>query len=194
MYYYRPNPKAASCTDALAKPTGADFVADAVFAIALLTAPGTVVITSGYGAPVRVDVPAGATTVSAPMGVGAQTFVLERGGATVLSGTGTLEVSDACTVRLSAPLLLFPAAVLTSLIGRSTTLMFSSGRSFNAVERALDLDSRRICLLHYPSSYVRRLLVFISLLSMCCSTKPRLRELRGRDAPTAIRASARYSG
>ncbi|KZV91681.1 glycoside hydrolase family 71 protein [Exidia glandulosa HHB12029] len=99
VYYYRPNPKDAPCSDPLQKPDGADLVADAVFAIALLTAPGTVVITSGANAPVRIDVPAGATTVSAPMGVGKQVFALERGGAAVFSGTGLLEVSNACTVN-----------------------------------------------------------------------------------------------
>ncbi|KAH7093900.1 glycosyl hydrolase family 71-domain-containing protein, partial [Auriculariales sp. MPI-PUGE-AT-0066] len=99
VYYYRPNPKGASCTDPVAKPNGADFVADAVFVIAMATAPGKVVITSGGNAAVEIDVPAGITTVQAPMGVGKQSFAFTRDGATVMNGDSDLEITETCEVN-----------------------------------------------------------------------------------------------
>lgn len=45
VYYYRPTPKDAACSDSVPKPNGADFDSDEVFVIALTTSPGNVVIT-----------------------------------------------------------------------------------------------------------------------------------------------------
>lgn len=101
VYYYRPNPKGASCTDAVGKPNGADFDGDSVFVIAMLTAPGKVVITSG-GSTVELEAQAGITTLSAAMGLGKQTFALARDGATVISGDSELEITDTCEVRVYA--------------------------------------------------------------------------------------------
>ena len=81
--YYRPNPKGLTCSDSVPAPTGFTYPDDSVFVIAMLTGAGTVVITSGSNAPVSINVPAGVTTVSAPMGVGVQSFELQRSGASV---------------------------------------------------------------------------------------------------------------
>jgi len=98
VYYYRPSPKNAVCSDSVPKPTGSDFDTDQVFVIAMLKSPGTVVITSGNNIPVPINVPAGITTVSAPMGVGTQTFALSRNNVNVFSGNGGLGISNDCTV------------------------------------------------------------------------------------------------
>jgi hypothetical protein len=46
VYYYRPTPKGATCSDTVAgQPTGFDFDADSVFVIAMLKSAGTVTIT-----------------------------------------------------------------------------------------------------------------------------------------------------
>lgn len=98
VYYYRPQSKSLQCADSVPPPEGADIVADDVFVTAMLTAPGTIVITSGGNAPVSIDVEAGIHTVSAPMGVGKQTFALVRGGATVMQGDGYQEIKGSCDV------------------------------------------------------------------------------------------------
>ena len=56
-------------------------------------------LSSGSNSPVSIDVPAGITTVSAPMGLGSQVFSLIRGGSTVMTGTGDLQISSECTVN-----------------------------------------------------------------------------------------------
>jgi glucan endo-1,3-alpha-glucosidase len=56
-------------------------------------------LSSGYNSPVSIDVPAGITTVSAPMGLGSQVFSLSRGGSAVMTGTGGLKISSDCTVN-----------------------------------------------------------------------------------------------
>ncbi|KZV81222.1 hypothetical protein EXIGLDRAFT_389280 [Exidia glandulosa HHB12029] len=98
VYYYRPSPKGATCSDPVAVPNGADFDGDSVFVISMLTAPGKVTITSG-GTTVELDAPAGVTTLSAPMGVGKQAFALSRDGASVLSGTSDRDISEECEVN-----------------------------------------------------------------------------------------------
>jgi len=99
VYYYRPNPKDAACSDPVPKPTGSDFDQDSVFVIAMVQQDATVVITSGSNAPVSIDVKAGISTVSAPMGTGTQTFALQRSGNNVFSGNGGLGISNDCTVN-----------------------------------------------------------------------------------------------
>ena len=46
MFYYRPYPKDAVCSDYIPRPTGWQFVQDAVFVVTLLKTPGTLIITS----------------------------------------------------------------------------------------------------------------------------------------------------
>ncbi|KAF7975500.1 hypothetical protein HWV62_9427 [Athelia sp. TMB] len=97
VYYYRPNPKGAGCSDPVTQPTGYTYDGDSIFVIALVKTAGTVVITSG-GASTSISVPAGITTVSAPMNTGVQSFALTRSGSTVLSGTSSLQVTSSCSV------------------------------------------------------------------------------------------------
>ncbi|KAH7104525.1 glycoside hydrolase family 71 protein [Auriculariales sp. MPI-PUGE-AT-0066] len=96
--YYRPNPKDTECSDAVGRPTGSELVSDSVFVIAMLTQPGTVVIKSGSNAAKTFDLAAGVHTVSAPMGLGVQSFELKNGDSSVLSGQGDLEIKDSCSV------------------------------------------------------------------------------------------------
>ena len=72
----------------------------------MLKQAGKVTITSGGNQARQFDLPAGVTTISAPMGVGAQAFKLERSGASVLSGTGSLQISNSCTVSDMFPVAL----------------------------------------------------------------------------------------
>ncbi|KAJ6515281.1 glycoside hydrolase family 71 protein [Mycena sanguinolenta] len=98
VYYYRPTPKNAPCTDTVAsQPTGFQFANDDVFVIAMLASAGTVTITSGSNAPVIFHLPAGITTIAAPMGLGTQTFALSSSTAD-FGGTGGLKITDVCSV------------------------------------------------------------------------------------------------
>ncbi|KAK6967116.1 glycoside hydrolase family 71 protein [Favolaschia claudopus] len=98
VYYYRPNPKGATCSDTVdGQPTGFQYADDLVFVIAMLKSAGTVTITSGSNAPKTFQLSAGVHTVAAPMGVGAQKFALASS-TTNISGTGGLQISNQCTV------------------------------------------------------------------------------------------------
>ncbi|KAJ6462283.1 glycoside hydrolase family 71 protein [Mycena vitilis] len=98
VYYYRPTPKGASCSDTVAaQPTGFDFDADEVFVIAMLKSAGTVTITSGSNAPVSFSLAAGVHTVAAPMGLGTQQFALSSSTANI-NGAGGLQITNQCTV------------------------------------------------------------------------------------------------
>ncbi|KZV79724.1 glycoside hydrolase [Exidia glandulosa HHB12029] len=96
VFYYRPYPKDAQCSDPVPRPTGWQFVADAVFVVALLKTPGTVIITSGANVPVSVEAQAGIHTYSAPMALGKQRFQLVRGNVSVIDVAGPLQISSAC--------------------------------------------------------------------------------------------------
>ncbi|KAF3158433.1 hypothetical protein TWF106_002602 [Orbilia oligospora] len=99
VYWYRPHPKAATCTsDTLGRPNGADMLYDNVYVTTLLTAPATLVVQSGSNSVVRINVPAGVLTSNVTMGIGAQRFSLERGGQVIMGGTGGLEIKNSCTV------------------------------------------------------------------------------------------------
>ncbi|KAH7100577.1 glycosyl hydrolase family 71-domain-containing protein [Auriculariales sp. MPI-PUGE-AT-0066] len=98
VYYYRQQSNSLQCSDPVPTPTGASLMADSVFVTALLTEPGSIIITSGGNAPVSIDVDAGVHTVSAPMGVGKQSFQLVRGGNAILSGDGYRDIRDSCDV------------------------------------------------------------------------------------------------
>lgn len=91
VYWYRGSPKAACGSF-----DGIDTLQDAVFVVALLKTPGTVSISSGANTQ-TFDAPAGASAFQLDMGVGKQTFSLTRDGAPVLSSTGALEISNACS-------------------------------------------------------------------------------------------------
>lgn len=97
VYWYRPSPKAACGAF-----DGIDTLQDAVFVVALLKSPGTVVVGSG-GNSQSFEAPAGASAFQVGMGVGKQTFALQRDGAQVLGATGGLDISENCSpVNLNA--------------------------------------------------------------------------------------------
>ncbi|KAF9730978.1 hypothetical protein PMIN02_008903 [Paraphaeosphaeria minitans] len=97
VYWYRPTPKAACGAF-----DGIDTLQDAVFVVALLQSAGSVTVTSG-GNTQTFDAPAGASAYQVAMGTGAQTFALSRNGASVLSATGGLEITENCSpINLNA--------------------------------------------------------------------------------------------
>ena len=97
MYWYRPTPKGVVCTgDTLSAPMGADMLSDSIFIATMLTSPATLTVQSGNNAPVDIEVPAGIVTSNVTMGVGGQSFKVARGGQTILSGQGGLDVKDSC--------------------------------------------------------------------------------------------------
>ena len=111
IYWYRRTPRGLDCdaTDTTynqpannasgnyfeGRPDGWQSMQDEVFVVTLLTAAGSLTVNSGGNVQTQA-VPAGANLVSVPMGVGAQSFSLSRGGATVLSGTSLMEIEDVC--------------------------------------------------------------------------------------------------
>jgi hypothetical protein len=101
IYWYRPTPGSINCdaTDTAGRPDGWNQMADSVFVVALLTSPGTVVVSSGPDT-TTFSAPAGATAFEVPMRVGAQQFTLKRGSQTVLSGRSLRDVSDVCPCGL----------------------------------------------------------------------------------------------
>ncbi|KAF3906794.1 hypothetical protein AA313_de0208003 [Arthrobotrys entomopaga] len=97
VYWYRPTPKGVTCTsDTLGRPNGADMLYDQIYVTTLLTSPATLTVQSGINTAVSINVPAGVVTSNFTMGVGAQTFSLQRGGQTLLSGIGGLEIKNTC--------------------------------------------------------------------------------------------------
>ena len=97
VYWYRPTPKDVACSqDPLGPPDGVEMISDSIFVTTLLTEPGTLTVTSGSNSPVSVEVDAGIVTTTIPMGVGAQSFAVSRGGEDVLGGDGELEIKDSC--------------------------------------------------------------------------------------------------
>lgn len=112
FYWYRPHTNTLDCdsTDTTmnavgannasgnffeGRPNGFHTMEDAVFVVTLLTAPGTVTVTSGNSA-VTYNAPAGAFAKSVPMAVGSQSFALKRQGAPVFSGTSQRDVVEEC--------------------------------------------------------------------------------------------------
>lgn len=107
IYWYRPTPKDVNCdaTDTTmgsaniphGRPDGWQSMADSVFVVSLLQSPGTVIVTSGDNTqPHTFDAPAGARAFSVPMGVGAQTFALQRNGQVVMEDTSMKDIVDEC--------------------------------------------------------------------------------------------------
>ena len=111
VYWYRPTPQTVNCdsTDTTTvpggdnstgnyfngRPNGAESMADSVFVVALLTAPGKVTITSGSNVQ-SFDAPAGASSFTVPMGTGSQKFALDRNGANVFAETSLKDISAGC--------------------------------------------------------------------------------------------------
>ena len=111
VYWYRPTPRTVNCdsTDTTTVPggdnstgnyfnglpNGADSMADSVFVVSLLTAPGKVTITSGSNVQ-SFDAPAGASSFTMPMGTGSQKFALDRNGANVFAETSLKDISAEC--------------------------------------------------------------------------------------------------
>ncbi|KAF9885480.1 hypothetical protein FE257_012916 [Aspergillus nanangensis] len=113
-YWYRPAPRNVNCdaTDTcmvpanngsgnyfMGRPDGWQTMEDVVFAVSLLTSKATVKVTSG-GNTKTFDAPAGASLWQVPMGVGSQSFAVERDGKTVLSGTSPKDIIDGCVCGL----------------------------------------------------------------------------------------------
>ncbi|MCJ1231536.1 hypothetical protein MMC12_008213 [Toensbergia leucococca] len=110
IYWYRPTTQSPNCdsTDNTmgqvaasvvdythGRPDGSEDMQDQVFVVTLLKSPGTIKITSG-GATKSFPAPAGANSYSVPMGVGQQSFTLERNGQTILDGTSLKDIVDTC--------------------------------------------------------------------------------------------------
>ncbi|GMF73179.1 unnamed protein product [Aspergillus oryzae] len=97
VYWYRPTPKNVACTnDPLPQPNGVNMLHDSVFVATMLTKPATLTVTSGSNPPVSIEVPAGIVTSNISMGVGVQKFSVARGGQSIMSGQGGLEIKDNC--------------------------------------------------------------------------------------------------
>ncbi|EAU35458.1 hypothetical protein ATEG_03656 [Aspergillus terreus NIH2624] len=111
IYWYRPTPRDIDCdsTDTTVtgspgnasgnffrgRPHGWESMRDEVFVVSLLTAPGTVEVTSGSNTH-RFDAEAGAHAFSAPMGIGPQKFALKRDNKTVMADTSLKDIVDTC--------------------------------------------------------------------------------------------------
>ncbi|QQK40795.1 Glycoside hydrolase, family 71 [Penicillium digitatum] len=114
VYWYRPAPRGVNCdsTDTcmvpanngsgnyfMGRPDGWQSMADSVFVVSLLTSPAKVQVNSG-GTIYNYDAPAGASAKEVPMGVGAQSFAVIRGGKSILSGTSLKEIINGCVCGL----------------------------------------------------------------------------------------------
>jgi hypothetical protein len=110
IYWHRPSAKSIDCdaTDTTmvaasngsgnyfqGRPDGWESMKDNVFVVSLLTAPGTVSVTSGDNTQ-TFEAPAGASVFEVTMGVGQQQFALTRDSKEVFSGTSLREVTDSC--------------------------------------------------------------------------------------------------
>ena len=110
IYWYRPTMRTLNCdsTDTtmvsapnasgnyfMGRPNGWESMSDSVFIVSMLTAPGTVSVSSG-GNSQTFNAPAGASLWTVPMGLGSQKFGLQRNGAQVMSVTSLKDISDVC--------------------------------------------------------------------------------------------------
>ncbi len=97
VYWYRPTPKNTKCTgDPVPPPDGIQYLSDVVFVTTMLTSPANLIVKSGSRAPVTIKVAAGIVTSKVTMGVGTQAFVVQRNGATIISGNGGKAISSSC--------------------------------------------------------------------------------------------------
>ncbi|KAH8817117.1 putative alpha-1,3-glucanase/mutanase [Xylogone sp. PMI_703] len=110
IYWYRPTLRSLNCdaTDTTmvpannasgnyfeGRPNGWEDMQDAVFVVALLTAPGIVTVNSG-GNVQSFNAPAGASAFQVNMQVGQQQFSLSRNGQTVLNAVSLKNISPIC--------------------------------------------------------------------------------------------------
>jgi hypothetical protein len=110
VYWYRPTSKGLNCdaTDTTmqdapnpwgnyfkGRPNGFETMEDSVFVVALLKKAGKVTAVSGQNSR-TFDAPVGASAWKVAMGVGKQSFRLERGGQVVFSETSLRDVMDVC--------------------------------------------------------------------------------------------------
>jgi hypothetical protein len=110
IYWYRINLAALDCdaTDTTmvpannasgnyfeGRPNGWQDLADSVFVVAMLTAPGTVTIVSGANEQ-TFNAPAGATAFAIDMQLGQQQFFLTRNGNTILSAVSLMDITGVC--------------------------------------------------------------------------------------------------
>ncbi len=97
-YFYRPHPKVSpgrvkANEEALGRPGGADSLRDSLFVTCFLTAPARLVVHSGETS-ASFELEAGVHHVETPFASGAQRFVLERDGETILDKTGEHEIVE----------------------------------------------------------------------------------------------------
>ncbi|TGJ66007.1 hypothetical protein EYR41_009936 [Orbilia oligospora] len=110
VYWYRPTPRALNCdaTDTcmvtadnssgnyfMGRPNGWETMEDSVFVVSLLKSPATLIINSGNNQKVF-NAPAGTSSYTVPMGVGAQSFLLARNNQVVFAGTSSKDIIDTC--------------------------------------------------------------------------------------------------
>ncbi|KAH7014504.1 glycosyl hydrolase family 71-domain-containing protein [Microdochium trichocladiopsis] len=115
IYWYRRNLKSTNCdaTDTTAgrpanndsgnyfmgRPDGYNTMDDVVYVATLLKSAGTITVTSGNTVVTR-NVPAGASLIQVPAGLGKQKFSLTRNNAVVLEGTSLMDISNECPCGL----------------------------------------------------------------------------------------------
>ncbi|UKZ50342.1 hypothetical protein TrVGV298_004600 [Trichoderma virens] len=111
VYWYRRNLKTLNCdaTDTTAGhsapnasgnyfegiPNGWQTMDDNVYVVTLLKSPATLSVTSG-GNSQSFNAPAGANIFTVPAGLGKQSFVVNRGGQNILSGTSLMDITNVC--------------------------------------------------------------------------------------------------
>lgn len=112
VYWYRPTLSTADCDSTdntigggssnnasgnffIGKPNGYGDLEDSVFVVTLLTADGSLSVTSGNNTQ-TFDAKAGVNAFQVPMAAGQQTFSLTRDSKTVLSGTSLKDIQDEC--------------------------------------------------------------------------------------------------
>lgn len=112
VYWYRPHLSTAECDSTdntiggdssnnasgnyfIGKPNGYEELADSVFVVTMLTADGSLTVTSGDNTQ-TFEAKAGVNSFEVDMGVGQQKFSLTRDTKTVLSGTSLKEIQDEC--------------------------------------------------------------------------------------------------
>lgn len=112
VYWYRPHLSTAECDSTdntkggssannasgnyfIGKPNGYQELADSVFVVTMLTADGTLTVTSGDNTQ-TFDAKAGVNSFEVDMGTGQQKFSLTRDSKTVLSGTSLKEIQEDC--------------------------------------------------------------------------------------------------
>lgn len=112
VYWYRPTLSTVECDSTdntmggdssnnasgnyfIGKPNGYQQLSDSVFVVTMLTADGSLTVTSGNNTQ-TFEAKAGVNTFQVDMGTGQQKFSLTRDSKTVLSGTSLKEIQDEC--------------------------------------------------------------------------------------------------